>query len=146
MGLLTQLEGKRLYLDTNIFVYALEGFPVFEPQIRELFSLLDQGWLRGVTSELALAEALVKPFLDSNVELQALYQTVIRTSRSLDVAAVSRTTLVAAARVRAATSLKLPDAIHAATAVEEGCHALITNDLRLRKFNEIRVLRLEDLA
>lgn len=33
----------RLYLDTNIFVYALEGYPVFRSILTPLFEAFDGG-------------------------------------------------------------------------------------------------------
>ncbi len=33
----------RLYLDTNIFIYALEGYPVFRPILTPLFESIDRG-------------------------------------------------------------------------------------------------------
>ena len=62
MGLVTSLRGRRVYLDTNVFIYALNGFPTYAPLLTELFDAIEAGTLVAVTSELALAEALVIPF------------------------------------------------------------------------------------
>lgn len=61
MGLLTALQGDRIYLDTNIWIYALEGYPAFRAEITLLFERIQSGALMAITSELALAELLVKP-------------------------------------------------------------------------------------
>lgn len=48
-------------------------------------------------------------------------------------APISRTALIEAARLRAQHAcLKLPDAIHAATAVAYGASTFVTNDARFR--------------
>ncbi len=39
MGLLKALSGIRLYLDANIFIYSLEGYPAF---VDELMVLTDE--------------------------------------------------------------------------------------------------------
>jgi predicted nucleic acid-binding protein len=39
---------------------------------------------------------------------------------------------IEAARLRSLSRIKLPDAIHAATALQKGCSSLLTNDDRLR--------------
>ncbi len=44
-----------------------------------------------------------------------------------------------AARLRAAHGLRLPDAIHAATAICAGCAALLTHD---RNFSRLKGLRI----
>lgn len=69
-----------------------------------------------VTSELTLAEVLVKPFQANQTELQQIYVETLQASDSLTMVPISRTALIEAARLRAQhASLKLPDAIHAAT-------------------------------
>ncbi|HRC43298.1 MAG TPA: hypothetical protein PLT27_04540 [Nitrospira sp.] len=42
MASLKTLTG-RPYLDTNIFIYALEGYPVFRPTLTQLFEAFDGG-------------------------------------------------------------------------------------------------------
>jgi predicted nucleic acid-binding protein len=135
----------RVYLDTNIFIYALEGYPAFRPILTTLFNALDRGELTAVTSELTLAEALVKPLLDRHAERQAAYLQVLQPSPSLHLAPVSREVLLAAARLRAETGLKLPDAIHAATAQLTGCDQFLTNDARLTSLPGLAIRRLSEL-
>jgi predicted nucleic acid-binding protein len=55
------LLGRSVYLDTNVFVYAVEGFARHRAFIPELFREFEAGHASAVTSELTLAEALVKP-------------------------------------------------------------------------------------
>ncbi|MBA2485350.1 MAG: hypothetical protein H0V35_04490 [Nitrospira sp.] len=64
MAHLETLTG-RLYLDTNIFVYALEGYPVFRPILTSLFEAIDRGGIQAVTSKLTLAAVLVRPPIGS---------------------------------------------------------------------------------
>ena len=40
----------RVYLDTNIFIYALEGYPTFRTALTTLFDALDRQELTAVTS------------------------------------------------------------------------------------------------
>jgi hypothetical protein len=64
--ILNAIRGERVYLDTNIFIYALEGYPDFVEELAELFESLDEGNLSAGTSELTLAEVLVRPFIDGD--------------------------------------------------------------------------------
>lgn len=122
---------SRIYLDTNVWIYALEGFQSFAQPLAELFARIDDGELVAVTSELTLAEALVKPFQSNQHELELIYLDTLQTSETLTVAPVSREVLTSAARLRAQyPSLKLPDAIHAATALAQDARMFITNDAR----------------
>jgi predicted nucleic acid-binding protein len=123
--------GSRLYLDTNVWVYALEGYAAYAQPLRSLLQRVDAGDLLAVTSELALGEALVKPFSEGKVELQQLYLEALQSGGGLTVAPLTRTTLIEAATLRAQRpALKLPDAIHAATAIATGCSHFLTNDRR----------------
>lgn len=73
-----QGQGERVYLDTNVFIYALEGYPDFVDELNELFESFDAGNLSAVTSELTLAEVLVRPSIDRNTERQTAYQQATR--------------------------------------------------------------------
>ena len=88
----------------------------------------------------------MKPLRDGNEELAGDYIAAIQPRRALRVVPVSRVILVAAARMRAATALRLPDAIHVATALQSGCTHLVSNDARLRVVPGIDVVILSEMA
>lgn len=134
-----------IYLDTNIFIYALEGYSVFRPTLTAPFESLDRQELTAVTSELTLAEALVKPLLDRHAEREAAYLQVLQSSSSLLVVPVSRAVLIAAARLRAEADLKLPDAIHVATAQLSTCSTFLTNDARIPSVPGLTIRQLSEL-
>lgn len=139
MALLSSV-GQRVYLDTNVFVYAVEGYPQFAQEIRALFRAIDECQVHAVTSELTLAEVLVKPLADKNAELCRLYETTLWTSRGLSVLPVTRAILRDAAQLRASTGVRLPDAIHLATATVAGCDSFLTNDQQLQSRTQIKVV------
>lgn len=118
MGLLDAVQGPRVYLDTNVFIYGIEGFERFENEIGALFGAVDRGDIEAATSELTLTEALVKPFREGNATHQQIYQEALQNRASFHLVPVIRPILVEAARLRALTGLRLPDAIHLATARE----------------------------
>jgi predicted nucleic acid-binding protein len=45
-----------------------------------------------------------------------------------------------AAELRARYNLKTPDALQVATAIETGCNAFLTSDMRLKRITELRIL------
>lgn len=49
------------------------------------------------------------------------------------------------ARLRAATGLKTPDALHAATALQAECALFVTNDTEFRRVDGLPVAILDDL-
>lgn len=145
MVLLNAIQGKIFYLDTNIFIYAIEGYPDFVDELSQLFDNIDSGNFKAFTSELTLAEVLVKPLMDGNLEIQAVYQQALQSSEVLEVVVVSRDVLIEAARLRAVANLRLPDAIHGATAILSGCETFLTNDRRLAALPDIEVVVLSDV-
>lgn len=150
MGIENFLKKGSVYLDTNIFIYALEDFPEYTASIKKIFEAIDQGRTIAYTSEFTLAEVLVKPFIVENESLISLYQDIIQDSPVLSVQPVTRQTLVLAARIRAQSTsrISLADAIHLATANILHCHSFLTNDRRLlrQKLDDLEILLLEDLV
>lgn len=61
MGFLDWLRGDYIYLDANIWIYALEPVSEYGQPLAALFEAADAGSLTLVTSELSLAEILVRP-------------------------------------------------------------------------------------
>ncbi len=145
MDILSRIAGRKTYLDVNVFIYALEGFPEVSHALAALFKAIDSAAIQTVTSELALAEALIKPIQNKNIQHQACYEMAIRSRRGLQVVPVLRTILLEAARLRGTTGLKLPDAIHLATALSSGYEVFLTNDHRI-KHTGLETLLLQDFA
>jgi len=146
MGTLTALTGSRIYLDANVFIYAVEGLQPFAARLAGLFVRFDRGELHAITSELTVAEVLVKPVRDGNVALRDTFQQMLRSSASITMIPISRQILEHAATLRAGSSVKLPDAIHAATALLEQCATFLTNDRFFAALPGLPVLHLPDLS
>lgn len=132
MARLAAILGGTVYLDANIFIYAVEGYAPEEAFLRELFAALEDGRFTAVTSELSLAEVLVKPFELGREDVAAAYTELLTPSERLAVLPVDRAILSEAARQRATLGMRLPDAIHVATALAAGCELFLTNDRRLK--------------
>ena len=122
-------ERPKVYIDTNVFIAAFETTVPHHDNAWSLFSAIEEGRLIGVTSELTLAELLVKPFEEGAVELAQSNPTMLTTSEGLMVCAIDKRLLVDAARLRSARlGLKLPDAVHVATAHRFGCSMIVSDD------------------
>ena len=144
MGAVGERLGPKVYLDANFFIYALEATEPWVKAAREILAALDHGELTAVTSELSLAECLVKPLELGKTDIAEAYFALLKDRRSLAVPPVTREILVEAARLRARSRIKLPDAIHAATALQKGCSSFLTNDDRLR-IEGVEVVRWQEL-
>ena len=122
-----------IYLDTNVFIAAVEGD---RDEIRSaIWRLFAASELRGgvlATSELSIAELLVKPL---EMELAAVvqsYSDLLTDGHGLTVVPVDRDVLIRAAHIRKDDrAIKLPDAIHLATADRTESSVILTDDKRL---------------
>ena len=45
------IKGERIYLDTNIFIYALEAYPAYVSTLTSLFAAIDEGKITAVTNQ-----------------------------------------------------------------------------------------------
>jgi len=125
--------GGRVYLDTNVFISAFENSSELGQALKN-FILNAPAATRPpfVTSALTFAELLVKPIRARNEELLGLYDNLSHTSELIEVVPVVGDVLFSSAVCRAAYgNLKLPDAIHIATAAGMHCNLMLTSDTRL---------------
>lgn len=128
------MPGVPLYLDTNAFIVMAEIQDERQLALEELIRLqpTDEAPMF-LTSDLSLAEVLVKPLAEERTDLVALYEFWLRPSTWLTVVAVDRNVLRYAARLRASRrSLKLPDAIHLSTCLLSQCRTLLSHDGDMR--------------
>ncbi|MBZ9774595.1 type II toxin-antitoxin system VapC family toxin [Mesorhizobium sp. CO1-1-8] len=117
----------RLYVDTNIFIYAFENNDAL---LISLKGGRKQPFL--ATSELVLAELVVDPLKKSNEPLVELYDNISIGNAFVSIGMVTREVLWHAAQLRSQfISLRLPDAIHLSTAMHLGCTQFLTADTRL---------------
>lgn len=145
MEQLIRALGKNVYIDANVVIYAVEGFPAFQSILESFFACVDNQILRLVTSELTIAEALVKPIADKNNVIQQAYRAFLEPTPQLSLVPISRAILESAAAIRAESGAKLPDAIHIATARHSACSSFVSNDRLIRSAIDIPVFRMEEL-
>jgi predicted nucleic acid-binding protein len=136
---------QRVYLDANILIYAVEGAAQYAAVLRSLLAAADQGAVQLATSELTLAEVLVGPLRTANAEIAATYELLLSSKQSINVVPVDRSILRLCAEIRATVKLRLPDAIHLATAELVKSDYFLTEDLRIRPRMAMQVCRLTEL-
>lgn len=144
MGLLSDLGGGPVALDTSIFIYFIEEHLIYLPLVEPLFEAIDAGELEAVTSSLTLLEVLVIPFRFDNAVLVDRYETLLTRSRGVRLVDLNRDFLRFVAQIRASTRAKTPDAMQLAAAFAAGCPTFVTNDDRIPSVPGLRILRLED--
>ena len=146
MGLIAALGVGRVAVDTAIFIYFIEENPRFLPEITPLFTEADQGKRELITSALTLLEVLVVPYRAGNRLLAERYEALLTRSRGIRLVELSHDQLRAAAQLRAATSVKTPDALQLVAAIGGGCTTFLTSDRRLPPVPGLRILELASYA
>ena len=139
---------ERLYLDSNVFIYSEEKHTEFDEALKQLGQDISMGVIEAVTSELTLLEVLVKPLADNDVAKIEMYKRSLRNGDAMSVVPVDRDVLLEATSVRAFGRLKLPDAIHFATALLSNCTHLLINDdhfKSMKNHHKIKALPLQQL-
>lgn len=140
------LLGSRLYLDANVYIYALEDHPQFGEAARLVMETVDRDHITVVAQRLILAELLPHPIKHGAADLVQLYEDLFLHHPQLVLLDTEPTTINLTTKLRATYGLSTLDALHLASAIATECDAFITNDQKLKSVQEIPVLLLEEIS
>jgi predicted nucleic acid-binding protein len=132
-----------VYLDANSIIYSVEKHPTYWPLLQPVWRAAKDTTIEIISSDLALLETLVGPLKGGNAALAQSYEQLFQQAQTR-LLPISRSILREAAKMRATTKLKTPDAIHAATAQLAGCALFVTNDGAFRNIG-LPIVVLDDL-
>ena len=144
MGSLTLPPGGLVCIDASSLIYSVERVEPYRSLLEPMWQDAQNGNLTLVSSPILVLEALVKPLRDGNTAIEMQYRELFdaHAVRLLD---ASYQVFEDAARLRAASGLKTPDAIHAATALRAACALFVTNDSDFRRVPDLPVVVLDDV-
>jgi len=144
MGLIDEISGSKICIDTAPFVYFIENNPKYFAMLEPLFSEIDAEKTNAVTSTITLLEVMVLPLKNNDKALADKYRDILLNSAGLTTHEVSHDMAGMAARLRAKYSIRTPDAIQIATGIILEADAFLTNDINFKKVNDIKVFILDD--
>jgi predicted nucleic acid-binding protein len=133
-----------VYLDTNPIIYSVETHPVYWPLLQPLWQAAKGKTIEIVSSDLVLMETLIGPLKAGDVALASSYEQLFQQAQTR-LLPMTHSILRDAAQLRATTSLKTPDALHVATAMNAGCALFVTNDAGFRGVAGLPLVILSDL-
>lgn len=121
---------SRVYPDSSVIIYYVEREPAFRARVSAAFHRADRMGSRIVVSDLTYMECRVLPLRLNDTGRLALFDAFFRQ------AVVERHVLATgimehATELRAYHGLRVPDAIHLATALERRCDEFWTGDRKL---------------
>ena len=144
MGLVDELRGLRICIDTAPFIYFIEKNPKYLGLLRPFFAEINAGKIDALTSTITLLEVLVLPFKTKNESLAEKYRDILLYAEGLTTFEIFHEVSELSAKLRAKYSIRTPDAIQIAVGIIYGADAFLTNDSGLKKVKDIRVVILKD--
>jgi predicted nucleic acid-binding protein len=144
LGLIDEIRGLRVFIDTAVFVYFIERDPRYLNIVKPVFLEIDAGHIDAITSTITLLEVLVLPFRTNNQALVEKYRSLILYSEHLTTYEVFHEVSVLSSKLRAQYSIRTPDAIQMAVGVLYGAETFLTNDAGLKNVKDIKVLVVDD--
>ena len=144
MGLVDELRGSRICIDTTLFIYFIEKDPKYLGIVKPIFAEIDAGKIDAITSTITLLEVLVLPFKTKNESLAEKYRDILLYAEGLTTFEIFHEVSELSSKLRAKYLIRTPDAIQIAVGIIYGADTFLTNDSRLKKVNDIRVVILED--
>jgi predicted nucleic acid-binding protein len=124
---------SRVYWDSMLFIYLLEGNQAFAPQVKALLEEMQRREDILCTSVFTLGEVLTGPRkFGLPADVNRTRQFFLSSGRVV-MLPFSATTADRYSVIRAATTVASADAIHLATASEFGVELFITHDRKLQK-------------
>ena len=131
-----------LFLDTSLFIYLFEDHPVYASAIQPVFDALSSDKMSAYSSIITVSEVLTKPIENKGFELTKKYQEIFLHLPNLTIASPTYDIAVQAAIIRARYKFQLIDCFQLALASHYQCLAFLTNDKKLKKFKDLRIILL----
>jgi len=122
----------RIYPDSSTVIYFIEGQPAIRAGVATAFRQAWQAGSRFVVSDLTYLECRVLPLRLNDTTRLGLFDTFFRQS-VVERHVLATEILERATEIRAYHGLRVPDAMHLATALERQCDAFWTGDQKLAR-------------
>ena len=144
MGLVEQLKGSKVGIDTAPLIYFVEKHPIYLNVVRPVFKAIEVGNIEAMTSTITLLEVLVHLLRTNNLALAKKYKDILLSSEHFTTVEILHDISERSAQLRATYGIKTPDALQIACALFYGAETFITNDADLRKVTDIEMLVVND--
>ncbi len=124
----------RIFWDTNLFIYLLEGSGEHLRLVKPLLERMSERRDELLTSTLSLGEVLVKPLELGRTDAVANYERLF-SSPGVALVPFDRDAARIYAKLRQDRGIRPPDAIQLSCAAAAGTDLFVTNDARLSRAN-----------
>jgi predicted nucleic acid-binding protein len=146
MTAIERLAGaSTVFLDTAPVIYLVEGNPRYIAALRPLFERIDAGDAEAVVTPITLAECLVHPLRRGDRALTDTFGRLLASGHPTLMVDIDALIGRRAAELRATHNLTLTDSLQLSASIAAECDVFLTNDRRLERVNEARVIVLDDM-
>ncbi|OQX28246.1 MAG: hypothetical protein BWK80_01135 [Desulfobacteraceae bacterium IS3] len=136
---------QRIMFDSSPVIYFIEEHPIYGAITDEIFKVIkDNRDVHAFSSAITLIEVLTHPLRDSDEELAGRYREFLIRSANFTIYDIEPMIGEQAAKLRAKYGIRTPDAIQLAVGIGNGGTLFVTNDKRLKKIKEMKIMVLED--
>lgn len=141
-----QMAGMRVYIDTNILIYFFNKDPRYFSLVSSFLQQCADRKILGTVSQLVVAEVLVLPYRDKNLEAVAQLKAFFGQKDFLHVSEHGAGFMEESAMLAGERGLKLMDAMHWHAAVTNRCDFFVTNDLGFKSAGAMEVVQLAEFV
>lgn len=142
---INKLRGSRVYFDANPIIYFIEQNTQFAEAVSPVFEMIGDGSILAFTSELSLTEILIKPIRDNRIQAIQTHKELLLDPELFTLISPNQDTFLLAAELGGKSSMRTPDAIHMACAIESKCKYFITNDKSIKSTGDVSVVQILEL-
>lgn len=137
-------EIKRIFVDTSIFIYFIEGHEIFGNNANDFFKYCLANRIEMKTSAISYMEFCVMPYQKNRLDVIDSFKELI-IDLGMSIYSINLKIADLAAKLRGKYKfLKGMDALQIATAIYSGYDRFITNDKKLQSVSEIEIIILEE--
>jgi predicted nucleic acid-binding protein len=139
-------SGDIIFLDTAPFIYFFERHTDYFPSLELLFNNLYATGAQAITSIITYIELTTYPVRQGKTQLVRKYRDYLSNSENISLFPLDMNIADHVVDLRARYQFKTPDAIQLGTALACGADYIITNDKAWQRFEEIKVVLVEQLS
>jgi predicted nucleic acid-binding protein len=134
-----------IFIDTAPIIYYIEAHPQYGPLVKDVVAAFQSGILNAFSSVITIVEVLPKPIEAGNEILAKKFTEFLIAGKNISLMEITLRIAESAGTLRGRYPfLRAMDAIQIAASLEAQADAFITNDAKLKRLSEIKVIVLKE--
>lgn len=136
---------RSVFIDTAPIIYYIEAHPQYGPLVTDIVTAFQSGGINAFSSVITLVEVLPKPIEAGNEALAKQFSEFLMAGKNISMMEITSGIAESAGHLRGRYPfLRTMDAVQIAACLEAKADAFITNDSKLKKVSETKVIVLKE--